>query len=114
MKSLNNAKALAALVVATSIAAPAFAQSVDEPISVTVSYGDLDLSHAAGAQALLHRLEYAADKACGGAPDIRVLAQRAIYDKCRTTAVEKAVDQVKSPILTALAQKGPVIRIAHR
>jgi UrcA family protein len=85
------------------IAAPAVAQSVDERVSINVSYADLDIRHASGAAVLLHRLDAAAVRACGGEPDLRVLAAVAAFEKCRTTALNQAVAQVNAPALTAAA-----------
>jgi UrcA family protein len=115
MSPFNAARVLGALCLAASaVAHPAAAQSVDEPISVTVTYADLDISHQAGAAALLQRLQAASVKACGGAPDVRVLGQVAAFDKCRREAVSRAVDQIHAPLLTALAQKGHPVQVAHR
>jgi UrcA family protein len=115
MTSLTTARALSALIVAASaVALPAAAQSVDEPVSVTVSYADLDIGHQAGAATLLHRLQTAAVQACGGAPDIRVLGEVAAFDKCRRAAVSRAVAEVHSPMLTALARTGHAIQVAGR
>jgi UrcA family protein len=81
----------------------AHSQAADEPISVSVQYGDLDIGHAAGAKVLLQRIEAASVRACGGEPDLRVLQQHAAYNQCRKTAVGEAVAQIGSPIVTALA-----------
>jgi UrcA family protein len=94
---------------------PASAQTSTAPISVTVSYGDLDLGHAAGAQALLQRIERAADQACGWAPDLRLLAERAAFEQCRKTAITTTVARIDAPMLTALAgSRGQPERVAGR
>jgi UrcA family protein len=109
-------RAIGALALAASvIAGPAVAQSMDEPVNIKVSYGDLDIGHPAGAAVLLHRLDAAARKACGGAPDIRVLADVAAFDKCRGSALDRVVAEIHSPALTAVATKlGATVRLAHR
>jgi UrcA family protein len=115
MSPFNPARALGALVLAASaVALPAAAQSVEEPVSVAVTFADLDIGHPAGAAILLHRLQAAAVKACGGTPDVRVLGETAAFDKCRQAAVSRAVDQVHSPVLTAMAQKAHAIQVAGR
>ena len=113
MSPFNTVRALGALVIAASaVALPAAAQSVQEPVSVSVSFADLDIGRPAGATILLHRLQAAAVKACGGTPDVRVLGETAAFDKCRRAAVSHAVDQVHSPLLTAMAQKSHAIQVA--
>jgi UrcA family protein len=86
-----------------SCAAPVLAQTSDTVPSVSVKYGDLNVSSPAGAQMLLKRIEAAANTACGGAPDIRQLNQLPSVEACRTSAVAKAVVAVGSPMLTAMA-----------
>ena len=109
-------QALSALVLAASaISSPVAAASMEDPLDVTVSYRDLDIGHPAGATVLLHRLEAAATKACGGRPDVRVLEEVANFDKCRSAALNHAVAQINAPLLTAAATRsGAVIRVAHR
>lgn len=109
-------RAISSLVLAVSaIAGPAVAQTSDEPVRITVSYGDLDIVHTAGATVLLHRLEAAARTACGGVPDIRVLADVAAFDQCRSSALDRAVAEAHSPALTAVATKsGATVRLARR
>ena len=115
MSPFNTARVVGAFFLAASaVALPAAAQSVDEPVSVAVSFADLDIGHTAGANILLHRLQAAAVKACGGLPDIRVLGEMAAFDKCRREAVGRAVATINSPLLTAMAQKGHAIQIARR
>jgi UrcA family protein len=109
-------RAIGALVIASAaIATPALAQSIDQAPSIRVSYADLDIHQPDGAGILLARIDVAADRACGGAPDLRLLAQRAAFDRCRREAISRAVAGVNEPLVTAAAAKaGPVIRIAHR
>ena len=86
-----------------SCAAPVLAQTSDAVPSVSVRYGDLDVGSPAGAHLLLRRIEAAASTACGGAPDIRRLDQRASFEACRRSAVARAVAAADSPLLTAMA-----------
>jgi UrcA family protein len=100
------AQALAALILAGSaIAIPAAAQPGDQPISITVSYADLEIGHPAGANVLLQRLQAAAVEACGGLPDVRLLAQVAAFERCRREALSRAVAQINSPMLNAAATR---------
>ena len=68
---------------------------------IVVSYGDLDVSAPEGAQALIYRLEAAASKVCGGAPDIRMLKAWGNYRACVKDAVDGAVRRVNRPIVSA-------------
>ena len=93
------------ILAASAIAIPAAAQPADQTVSIRVSYADLDIGHSAGAKVLLHRLQAAAVQACGGMPDVRVLAQVAAFDRCRREAVGRAVAQIDSPTLDAAANR---------
>jgi UrcA family protein len=91
---------------ALSCAAPVLAQTSDSVTSVSVKYRDLNIGSPAGAQVLLKRIETAANTACGGAPDIRLLNQWTTFEACRRSAVGRAVAAVDSPMLTAMAHRG--------
>ena len=38
-------------------------------------------------------------RACGGAPEVRLLAERAIFDQCREASIRRAIVEVGSPLL---------------
>jgi UrcA family protein len=97
-----------------SCAAPVLAQTSDTVPSVVVKYGDLNVRSPAGAQVLLKRIEAAANTACGGAPDIRLLRQWASFEECRRSAVARAVAAVDSPMLTAVAHGDALASLAAR
>ena len=88
-----------------AIAVPAAAQSSssDAPISVHVSYADLNLGSREGAREMLGRIDDAADRACGGRPDPRVLDEIATYNSCKSQAVEHGVRSLDAPMVTAMA-----------
>jgi UrcA family protein len=69
--------------------------------TVVVSYGDLDLSTAAGAHTLYRRISAAAEQVCPFS-DARELARAAMYHACRDAAIARAVKAVNSPQLAAL------------
>ena len=115
MTRFLTSQALGALILAASaIAQPAAAQRADQPVSATVSHADLDIGHSAGATALLHRLQAAADKSCGGMPDVRLIAQVAAFDRCRREAFRRAVAEANSPMLNAAIGRGSAAELAHR
>jgi len=97
-----------------SCAAPVLAQTSDAVPSVLVKYRDLNIGSPAGARVLLKRIVAAANTACGGAPDIRELDQRATFEACRKSAVARAVVAVDSPMLTAMAHGGSPTSFAAR
>jgi UrcA family protein len=100
---------------ALTAAAPALAQTNEEPATVSVRYADLDINHAAGAKVLIERIENASVRACGGAPDIRELQVRAVFDKCHDSAFNRAVTTLDAPVVTAIAgQPLNKVRLASR
>ncbi len=69
------------------------------PPSVTVSYADLDLAKAAGAERLYSRISRAARSVCQFNP--KDLRQAISGRACMSTAINKAVADVNKPLLTA-------------
>jgi UrcA family protein len=97
-RSLALAGAFAALTVtATSFAAP----PSGNPPSVTVRYSDLDLSTAAGATVLYHRISAAARQVC---PDsyTRDLGMLAASQRCQADAIAQAVRELNNPQLAVV------------
>jgi UrcA family protein len=70
------------------------ADRVGDVPTKTVSFRDLDLSTAQGAQALYDRLDAAAREVCRG-------TEFADFDVCRARAIDDAVNLVGSPLLSA-------------
>ena len=68
--------------------------------SITVRYADLNLSTEAGAQALYHRVAYAAKQVCP-AEDIRDLSRLGIARACQQAAIERVVRLVNNPQFAA-------------
>lgn len=87
--------ALGAMLAACAIEA---AHATPAAKGVVVSYADLDITSKAGQQILAKRIDAAADTACGGAPAPMKLAERRLYDDCRSASVERALEQVKTAI----------------
>ena len=82
---------------------------------IVVSYDDLDLSHAAGAQTLMSRLRTASKQVCGGMPTLADLTMMSRYNVCYNDAMSGAVAQVNSPLVTQLyAQLEPKPAIASQ
>jgi UrcA family protein len=71
--------------------------------SKAVNYRDLDIGGAEGTQTLLGRLRQASEDVCTPAPTtIKVTHDIQDYERCKTGAMDRALGQVKSPMLSAL------------
>ena len=82
-------KALAAASLSLLAVAPAAAQE----LQATVSYGDLDISSAAGAEALNARLLGTVKSVCER-PDIRDLKGMVAFEACKADALAGAMEQL--------------------
>lgn len=94
--------ALAAAVATLLAPAAARASDNEETSTVTVHYGDLDLSSPNGVHHLYMRLQNAAKSVCGDEQDAIDLSERGEILKCQQVAIERAVEHVDRPLLTAL------------
>lgn len=100
--------ALPAIALACAAFTPAAAQA--ETLSVSVPYGDLDLTKDAGRRTLDARLERAARKVCGGATTpVRDLSQLQNYRTCVTGARTAYQAQVELALNTANARRVAVL-----
>lgn len=73
--------------------------------SLDVTYSDLNLANRAGAEALLRRIRSAASQVCGGDQRTTMLKDLKMareFRACVRTAVDDAVRQVNSPLVTAV------------
>ena len=87
--------------------------SADPAVAVTearLSYTDADLATAAGARAMLARIEAAAEAVCGEAA---TEAQRAEVAECRDRAVSGAVARLGQPAIRELASRRTADRAAR-
>jgi UrcA family protein len=71
--------------------------------SVTISYGDLDLSTTSGAHALYARLSGAARVVCGDSG--RSLVEQRAWQHCYSHALSDAVERIDSPLLDRDARR---------
>jgi UrcA family protein len=100
MKSiLFGVATLAALACASASDATSSRVSAD---SVAVSYSDLNLNTANGAETLYGRLDAAAKTVCGRNDDLRNLERQAQVNACRAEALGNAVEKVDARLLTAI------------
>jgi len=80
------------------------ARAAEPAPSVTVPYGDLNLTSTQGTNALYARIVSAARQVCGaGEVDIRNLRSLADERSCESSAIAQAVQAVHNPALAALA-----------
>jgi UrcA family protein len=111
----NPAVSLALLAVSVAINLTAYAAVAKPPEpgvrTLVVRYYDIDLTRPEGAQVLYRRIGSAARQACGYL-DIRDLKGNAEFDECYARAVDDAVAQVNSPMLTALHHSRSRTRLA--
>jgi UrcA family protein len=82
--------------VAATFNVSAHAVSLDDPRSVKVGYDDLNLRTQRGKDALIRRIQQAADLVCS-APDGRNFEMMASYRNCVTNATNGALSQVRWP-----------------
>jgi UrcA family protein len=101
--------ALAAAIGTFLVCAPAHANGNEPPANlnelttnISVRFGDLDLNSEHGAKTLFLRLKNAAESACGDAFEPVDLNERAGILQCQQKAMEKAVERVDQPRLTAV------------
>lgn len=117
-----NKFALAALHSATAglFALTSLAGAADAPaphgtvLQLAVHYGDLDLTHETDAHVLYGRIHTAARRVCpdSEAPPIERNRIRKAQRECVRIAVNKAIADVNSPLLTALNEGHGNVRVA--
>jgi UrcA family protein len=78
----------------------------------TVQLRDLDLQSQAGAKTAAWRIQVAADYVCGG--DDRVMRQATDFIPCREDAINRALDTLNQPLVSAAFNRKPPIGIASR
>jgi UrcA family protein len=96
--------AIAAGLFAATAMAGAADQWSDGTPSVTVRYGDLDLSSAQGRSMLYRRLSLAAQEVCPtvGAPGVGAIKQS---NACQARAVKQAMRTIGGPMVARLASE---------
>lgn len=85
----------------------------DQPQTMKVYYGDLDLSQRSDNTILLQRLQRASAWVCGGSPSPSDPFGQLHFWKCEKTAMDQAVAAIGTPLLAdlygnpQLAKAGP-------
>jgi UrcA family protein len=103
-RSASIVSAIAATVIALAgVANGGAAQAAEpsQPLTKTVTYGDLNLNSEQGAKVLYARLRHAASDVCYPLGNIE-LTRRRQWQSCIDNAVASAVQKVNSPLVTAL------------
>ena len=103
MKTLMILTAIAAVTAAPApaLAGERSAYSDTVTMHLTVSFSDLDISRAAGADALISRLRNASRKVCGDFPNLADTDATRRHKRCMVQATDAAVKQVNAPLVTA-------------
>ena len=93
--------AAAATLLAVTAHAATPTQDTLQPPSMTVRYGDLNLSTPEGTARLYRRLSYAAQQVCPAQQ--RDLGDYARGRACQAEAIRRAVREINSPMLARVA-----------
>jgi UrcA family protein len=111
LKTLSVAAAAMAIVVAV----PASARDVSQGHGqITVTYSDLDVTHPEGAAALRARIEIAARRVCGPAPEFTDFRRQDMYAACVKGSIDRAMAQFHSQIASDATRDASVaIRVAQ-
>ena len=96
---LKTLPALAALAVASVLLIPTASQA-EQPISVRVSYADLNLASDLGQNQLQRRIAFAATTVCGRSDSVNLEFARAVAE-CRTGTIADAQPQFVAAVATA-------------
>jgi UrcA family protein len=94
------AVACAAVSVGLLMSSPSIARDDTEAESVRVMFPDLDLGTVSGAKTLFMRLQDAAKQVCGDPFETVDLTDHLDSERCQQGAIENAVVQIHSPLLT--------------
>lgn len=84
---------------ALAFAAPTFAQS--QPEERVVTYGDLNLNSAAGADVLIDRIDQASEQVCGSNDGRTNTRQAHINRACEVETAENGVYDTNHPVVIA-------------
>ena len=94
------AVACAAASVGLLMSSPSIAGEESRADSVRVTFSDLDLGTVKGAKTLFMRLQDAAKQVCGDPFEAVDLTDHFEAERCQQSAIENAVLQLHSPLLT--------------
>lgn len=100
---------LSAALLAAAAAAPALARPGEDPNTRVVTYGELDLDSPEGADALIRRIDNAADAVCGRHDGPRPARQAQVNRACSHESTEVAVNDVDHPNVSARFYGGTAV-----
>jgi UrcA family protein len=103
-QSLHQRAAAAFALSAALLATSALATAANEVVSRTVRFGDLDISHRAGAAVLYARIRRAAREVCDPV-EPRALASLNLARTCEEQAIERAINDVGAPQLRSVSHR---------
>jgi UrcA family protein len=82
-------------------------------VSVTISYGDLDLNTNAGARAMFARISHAARRICEAQPPAQALDMMAAYESCMTSVTSRALTKLGNTKVWAVAGRQAPTTVAY-
>jgi UrcA family protein len=106
------ASVLAALALA-GMAAPGALAEKSKTVSIAVSYADLNLATADGAKSMLGRLKQASKRICGR-PVSHSPAERRLVQACVNEVLNRSVNQLNAPMVTAMFWDSSRFQLASR
>lgn len=92
--------ALVSFLPLATLTSPAAAQAY-ERIETRIEYDDIDLTHEAGADALLDRIEYAARRECDDRFGRMSVDEHREISRCKREFMRNAVQQVNYPAVVS-------------
>ena len=93
-------------IASAAVALPAAAATTAEQQTIEVKIAGYDLNSEAGAEIILNKIEFAAERVCDLTTARQTLAGKAEAETCEAKAIKRAVASLQSPILAKVhAQK---------
>ena len=113
MFSNTTLAAVAAISLFAGVSTASAATPSGDTVSVTISYGDLDLNTNTGAQAMFARITHAANEICGPQPDSQLLDRAPAYKGCMSTVTRRALTMLGSARVSAVAGRQSPATLAY-
>ncbi len=112
---MNHIGKIAYLAVAAALLSGVSAEAAQSGSRIAIHYNDLNLTSQTDGHTLLVRLQTAANRVCGGRPQMGNLHAQGIHDACVKDAMDHAVASLHSPVVVALYNDAPqALRMAAR
>lgn len=113
MFSKTTLAAAAAISLFAGVSTASAATPPADTVSVTISYGDLDLNTHAGAQAMFARITHAVGQICGTQPDPQLIDKTLAYKSCMSTITDQALTRLGNARVSAVAGRPSPATMAY-